>query len=135
LFAITRPPTPTITNATYANEKITITGSMTSAEQCHVVLLTDLSAPLLNAYESSSSLEGAAVSYSSTTFPIVVPLGSQIVERYFVAVAVSKLEDKKRIYSAWKIYADNSTGLPLAISTSQSDKRENLIFPCSKYRR
>jgi hypothetical protein len=128
--ALNRPPTPTITNATYANGKITIEGSMTSAEQCHAVLLTDLSASLINAYESGSSLnpyEGAAISYASDKFPISISLGSQTIERYFVAVAASKLEDKIRVFSPWKIYANTTTGLPIAISTSDVDKRENLM--------
>lgn len=126
--AINRPPTPTITNASYADGKITIEGNLSpGVEQYHAVLLTDLSASLTNAYESVSSLrpyEGAAVSNSANKFPIVITLENQTIERYFIAVAASKIDSNRvRIFSGWRVYTDSS-GLPISISTSQTDKKK-----------
>lgn len=136
LFAITRPPAPTITDASYTNGAIIVTGNtVSSAEEYHVVLLTDLSASLSNAYEIGSTLnpfEGAAVSFKSNTFPIVIPLGNQSVERYFVAVAASKKEaNGVRVYSGWRVYTDVN-GVPISLTTSQNNKKETTFYRARK---
>lgn len=107
-----------------------IPGGLGADDSCHAILVSDLSTSLSGAYETGSALpqsDGPAISFSQKNSTLAVFLGNQAIERYFVAVKVSRLVNGNRIHSPWKIYADNSTGLPISISTSHGIYKENIF--------
>lgn len=107
-----------------------IPGGLGSDDSCHAILVSDLSTSLSGAYEIGSALpqsDGPAISFAAKNSTLAVFLGNQAIERYFVAVKVSRLVNGNRIHSPWKIHADNSTGLPISISTSHGIYKENIF--------
>ena len=131
LCALDRPPVPNISGVNFDGVKITINGSVASGfDSIHVVLLSDFTASLgyINDYGNDKG-EGPAINYASKSFPIRFNPSMQSRERYFVAVATSKINaDNVRVFSGWKVYIDTTTGMPLSISTSSGNDGENLLY-------
>ena len=130
-YALDRPVAPNISGASFTNGVIVVTGSKTAGDSCHVVLLSDLSSSLEYAYGIGSyttPLEGPAVTFAATNFPISVPLGNQSRERYFLAVASSILNSEgQRVFSGWQVLTDDN-GLPQPISTYSDTLGENFFY-------
>jgi hypothetical protein len=134
--ALDRPVAPTISSVTFnaSTQQITIAGTMSEGDSCHAVLVTDLSVGLGAAYAIGNdvSLAGSAVSYAHETLPLVIELDDKSRERYFIAIASSKVDvNELRVFSPWKIFTD-ANGLPLAISTGHDALSENLIYRVRK---
>ncbi len=134
--ALDRPAAPTISSVTFnaSTQEITIAGTMSEGDSCHAVLVTDLSVGLGAAYAvgNAVSLAGSAVNYAQETLPLVIELDDKSRERYFIAIASSKVDaNKLRVFSPWKIFTD-ANGLPLAISTGHDALSENLIYRARK---
>lgn len=133
LYAVNRPAAPVLSGVSFDNDIITITASASEGDSCHAVLLTDLSIPLEYAYtfgNHSNPLEGSVISYAvpPSVLPLKLFVGNQSRERYFVAIASSKVNDDGiRSFSGWKVYTDSS-GVPIPVSTGYNTKGENLIY-------
>lgn len=133
LYAVDRPATPVLTGVSFTNDIITITATASEGDSCHAVLLTDLSTPLGNAYTFGNHvnpLEGSVISYAVplSVLPLKLFVGNQFRERYFVAIASSKVNDDGiRTFSGWNVYTDSS-GVPMPVTTGYDTLKENLFY-------
>src|SRR5690554_725084 len=130
-LAIDRPQTPTIDDVDFDGQTITILGSKDDRDSCHAVLITDLTVPFQYGNDISRSelgSDGAAINWAQENFPMNIEIGNKSVERYYLAVVVSKKnDDKQSVFSGWRVYTDDD-GLPIPITTAADTSVRETFF-------